>query len=345
MSIERSYFKNIEFLRIIFTLVIVIYHVLQFFRIETFGYLGVEFFFILSGFFLMYTFNNEKTLFEFMLKKITRFLPLIMFTTIIYSLIKGFDFFVVLPGLFFIPYTGLCDDCFVGPGTVWYIDVLFWVSIFYFYLIKTQKPSTVNIIIGLLTFVGYLNSVYWGNGITEVSEEYGIFILNKGMIRGLSSMGLGYFVALNYLNFSHKDNKPTIFFTFLEAVVLIFILVFLFYPYFERNDLYLYIFSFIFLIFLFLAKKGYISRYFEDDSCLKISKYCLSVFLTHPIIVNALCDKYRDFIDDLNICIELKAFAIVCLSILFGVGCYWIIEKPCERYLKKKLNLDYKKGN
>ena len=57
---------NIEFLRILFTFCIFIHHALNSFGHANNGFFAVEFFFILSGFFLYYTIDNQKNVQKFL---------------------------------------------------------------------------------------------------------------------------------------------------------------------------------------------------------------------------------------------------------------------------------------
>ena len=70
---------NLEFLRIVFTFAVVWCHFIVKFKIWQSGWLGVEFFFILSGFLLVLTFKPEKTVVSFIKNKWMRFAPLTLF--------------------------------------------------------------------------------------------------------------------------------------------------------------------------------------------------------------------------------------------------------------------------
>ena len=54
------------------------------------GNKAVEFFFIISGFFLIYGFNKNLSTFDFIKKKIIRLSPLMLFFNIIYIIISLF---------------------------------------------------------------------------------------------------------------------------------------------------------------------------------------------------------------------------------------------------------------
>ena len=91
----KQKFKNIEFLRYLFTFVIIYFHSVKmrslyinydaYENLRTLAInadLSVDFFFIMAGFFLFYTFNPDKfAVITFMQKRITRLLPNIIFVS------------------------------------------------------------------------------------------------------------------------------------------------------------------------------------------------------------------------------------------------------------------------
>ena len=76
--------QNVECLRFLFTLGICVHHFLFASGLYSNGYLAVEFFFILSGFLLVYTFNARKTVTTFIKSKIIRFVPILFFVSLLY---------------------------------------------------------------------------------------------------------------------------------------------------------------------------------------------------------------------------------------------------------------------
>ena len=181
---------NIEFLRILFTFCIFACHALTSFYHANNGFFAVEFFFILSGFFLYYTIDNQKNVQTFMLKKIIRFLPLMLFGQVVCDLISlKFRFQNYISLAFFLPSTGLTDLNYHSVGGVWYVCVLLWISVFYFYLIKTQPLKTVNLLIGIVTFVSLI--VY-----NNCDNRTANWLFPSSLLRGLVCIGIGYFLAL-----------------------------------------------------------------------------------------------------------------------------------------------------
>lgn len=328
---------NIEFLRIFFTFCIFACHALNSFHVANDAKFAVEFFFVLSGFFLTYTYHNHKNLQIFMLNKIIRFLPIMIFGQVVCDLITlKFSFQNYISLICFLPGMGLTNKHYFSIGGNWYIGVLFWVSAFYFYLLGTRSKHTKNIIMALII---YISAVAYN----QLPSHIEISWFPCSLFRGFICIGLGCFLELTYnkigLLRSQKNNQNQkehkLFFTLSEIVLIIYLLLTMFasetFPvaYIHRIVL------FLFLISLFLLRKGCVSQYFDDNSWSRISKYCLSFFLTHQIVTEYLYTKinlfnsistYSSFL--------IMFFACVCLSVF----AYHVVEKPCATYLKRWQN-------
>ena len=93
----------------------------------------------------------------------------------------------------------------------------------------------------------------------------------------------------------------------------------------------------LFAIFLtsFLIKKSLISQFFDDNSWAKISKYCLSFFLTHQIVIDYLYRKI-EFMHDGSL---YRGFLFMfVLSVCLAVFAYHFVEQPAYKYLKRFLD-------
>ena len=143
--------KNIEFLRVLCTLFIVIYHIflfkfmsgssIGFFKDLTYhAQKAVDFFFVMAGFFLIFTFKPTLTLVNLIKKRIIRLLPVMLFILTCYGIASLFGLckFTLLKNimtLLFISNIGLPIK--IGnSGNLWFVSVMFWCSIFYFLLYK-----------------------------------------------------------------------------------------------------------------------------------------------------------------------------------------------------------------
>lgn len=329
---------NIEFLRILFTFCIFACHALGAFGFKNEGRASVEIFFMLSGFFLYYTIDNQKNVQTFVLKKVIRFLPLMLFGQVVCDLISlKFRFQNYISLAFFLPSTGLTDLNYHSVGGVWYVCVLLWISVFYFYLIKTQPIKMVNLIIGIVTFVSL---IVYNNWVDRIEP----WLFPNSLLRGLICTGIGHFLALVYKEkkqfqpVSEKSNQKWCvkwIFTGLELWLIIYLLLTMFVSW-EFKIVYTHRVS-LFSIFLasFLMKKSLISQFFDDVSWAKISRYCLSFFLTHQIVIDYLYKK-NEFMHDSSLC---SAFLLMFfLSVCLAVFAYHFVEQPAYKYLKRFLD-------
>lgn len=329
---------NIEFLRIVFTLMVVYHHTCSILKVWNKGWLGVEFFFILSGFFLFITFKPEKNIITYIKQKWIRFCPLIAFGGVICGLfveeLYPQQFFTEF---FFITDTGL--DCTQINVPAWYLAVLFWVSIFYFYLMKTQKKETVNIIIGVLIFFAYVGCVkkgFSGRYLT-LGNDFGA-LFTMGLLRGIAGTGLGYFLGEiykitkeNIWNFSRRT------FTMLEVFFLFYSVALCTYkPFTTRNDLFASL-TFACLILLFVIRNGSISNWCNHLIFPKMSKYCLAIFLTHWGVAHHFLTKINNQYPVVEKHVILAISITILASCILGMISHHAIEKPGAKLMKRWL--------
>ena len=314
--------QNIEFLRIVFTYIIVFYHILTVnFNIWTAGWLGVEFFFILSGVFFTLTYDPKKDIHVFIEKKIIRFLPVTIFGAIIALICNGsFDANRFFADVFL--YSGIFPNIVGYNGPAWYISVLFWVLLIFFMIRKSMEKNKAYLIIFVITFV----SSIW------VIKYRDIFmgVFSSHLVRGLSCIGIGCFVGETCMIYQEKV-KNNIFISILELFCLLYSIFCIF-----VNSLFcdriIACICFSFLIFLFLQKKGFFSRILDNVNWSNFSKYCLSIFLTHGAVTSYILPKYLELGT-----LKLSVIAVIAITLL-GVVTYYTVEYQIEKFLRRKLN-------
>lgn len=323
---------NLEFLRIVFTFAVVWFHFIGRFKIWRSSWLGVEFFFILSGFLLVLTFKPEKTTVSFIKNKWIRFAPLTLFGGLLCLLFEqNINGTRLLSDVFFYARSGIYNgnngNGYNSPA--WYLSVLVIVTFFYFYVMKNLKKEIANLIIAVIAFFAAVYVANYGDSFKGV--------INGSLMRGASCIGLGYFLAEIYKLLKDKAVVHQRTYNFVELGIFVFaVLNIVVKPWYAGYVVAC--LAFAGLILMFALRKGAVSNFFEKQVFAKIAKYCLAVYLTHYVIcrkiLNLLLAKHSDWI------LSHSAVSIACvlLSVVaLGVFAHHVIEKPASKALKEWL--------
>lgn len=362
MGNSKIYFKNINFLRFLFCLCIVLTHISNALcgnvEIEQsvplyhhivnnskFNTIPVDCFFILSGFFLFNTTNFNENFYEFAKKKIIRLLPVVLFAIILWHIVSsvvlhhGVPFNHELWAVLMLQNIGLTT---FSPllGNIWFVSTLFWVSGFYFYLFKIIDRKWFNLITAGLVFAGY--ALYLHTGDHKPFENI-YYVLNYGTIRGLAGIGLGYFIwqLFNDHLKNIRCNKTSIInkliYTGLELIFILAIFKNIVFKAMSYDNKLLLILDFALLFILFIVKKGFISQLLENNISVFLGQFSYSIYITHIIFRNIWQKHFFEHHKKLVINYpELNILIIFVCSILFGIFTYYYIEKPATKLLKKK---------
>lgn len=304
----KTYFKNIDFLRFLFATFIVILHTfgnaasnlegdVKNVTLENVGPMNccVEFFFIISGFFLMLTFKPSTTMRDFVKTRIIRLSPVMVFTVFIFliaSFWKVTRFWSMdnIFALFFL--SGMHVAAHHSPAelgnihSTWYVSVLFWISLLYFYLLKNWDRKYFNLIVPIIIFIGMYR---WAHNLPTVCEF--------GVNRGLFGIGLGCMLGELYLKYKDKIENlnmskiSRILITFLEVGVfgyLCFGLAFSTKDRLVNTDL---VFLFIILMGLFIIKQGLLSKMLENKFSVMLGSISYAIFVTHTFLLDVF-NKY-----------------------------------------------------
>lgn len=350
-------FRNIDSLKFIFALVIAYMHftyyafVKNLYPIQRYNnssvYLIVEFFFIIAGFFLFQTFKNkEQTWCDFTKRKIIRLWPVLAFSIIIsiilyylklYPANSGLD--VQFLNMLFLESIGVAPKYY---GYNWYISAYFWVTIFYFYILKVFKNEHANLIIALCIYFSLVGNLNHSNfRLNEIFTTYGFFF-NAALLRALTGIGLGYFTGIfydkikNYINSRNFDNTKTfIISSMAEFACCLFLIKYMLLKHNTKNAL-IFIIVFLILFLLFLFKKGIISKLLDGGLLASFGKYAYSIYVMQSIsfhLTRSLMWKVPFLIIHSNIAL----FIALIVATILGILAYHFVEKPVSNYLKKVL--------
>lgn len=359
--LNKQKFLNIEFLRFIFAISIVVYHLftgwlpeycsnIQLFKtiheLTRDSVRAVDFFFIISGFFLVYTFKHDLSVIDFLKKKVIRLWPVAVFAICAWTIIYLLGFITAekygtinnIFGLFMINNIGITTDIGINIQS-WYVSSLMLVLIFYFYIMKYLERPIVNIIISAITLFCYSFIVHAQNGSLtgEVTTYYNVF--NIGIMRAFAGCGLGYLIASSGICNNYKTKygiKVRIAFGLVELVLIVFLVYNMCLNKMKYTNDMIFILAFVLLFLIFIKNLGLLSNIFNNHFSEFLGKYTYSIFMTHRICFAILSVTLWKA----NIVTEHSFLTIlysVVLAILFGIIVYYSIEKPAAKYLKRIL--------
>lgn len=354
---------NIEFFRFIFSLFIAYGHMMLFYLLpinsEAFKWCNirqtwdamltiVDCFFLITGFFMFNTVSNKKeiTTLQFAKGKIIRlwsvyFFSIIVFFVLSKSKVCSFNLYDDILNLLFLQCSG--HKLSLGDsGYSWYISSLFWVSLFYFYILRNFPKKNARLVIAVFTFFSYILLIHQFNGGVgaHISPPIlGLFI--PGILRALGGIGLGYFIGEIFENLKNVQSSQLkmnvrIFISVLELLIILFLI----YNYLIKrvyNNALLYILAFGLLLLLLALQWGKYSQLLNRKCFDYLGRYSYSIYIMHQPVFLTL-KKYlwnKQFVIANPITsVFLGMFA--CLVV--GMLTYHLIELPGGKILKRLLN-------
>ena len=329
----------VEFLRVYFIFFIILWHIMSRYstiKQEVFnffdtsqmnGWFGVEFFFIIGGFFLYERMKKTDDAWLLIKKIYIRLFPTLMFVFLL-CVCCGLVKIQKLPMILTLT-TGLSIPGEVSGWGDWYVGAYFWASTLFvgLFVLNRKQAFLWTFILMYLTLCLKFNAPYDG----WMKTYYAI--VGNQFIRAIYSMGLGITAAFISEKISVKNNTSTRYvFTIIEIICFTSVT-----GYITSPRIYTFNFWEIEIIFAVLmisinSSYGYISTILNRyDKIQYISRYTYSVFLGHIVPVRILLsspDKYG--LSELNCALLIFGGAI-----FIGITEYHLIEQKLVPYLKK----------
>lgn len=354
--------KNIEFLRVVGCLAIVLLHLFlksmlgsfqdvglyrQMYEFTSYGSKAVDLFFIISGLFFAYTINTDQSFSEFVKKKLVRLYPVFLCIIVLYfifSLFGTMKFALEDNILTLLLLNGTAIVIKSGNAQhVWYVSAMFWVILLYFYLLKCFDKKIVNLLVSLVILFSYSFLIHTQNGgIGGIHNTYYNFI-NLGLLRALGGIGIGYFIGEWYKSNVDKIKSwnPNIYsvivLSLLEIIILYFIITNFLFHSFKYNNQFIYIVLYASIIILFLIKKGIFSKMLDYNIWRSMAKYTYSIYLIHfPILSHLRFGLWKHNPEIIYEYPMLNVIAAIFIVIVAGILCYHFVEKPCLEYYRKR---------
>ena len=354
--IDKSvYFKNIDILKLLLALTVVVCHLWHFFddylaSIPFYNFLytnsrlshyPVLFFFVISGFFLFNSTNFKKNFYDFFASKIIRMFPVVIFSLLLYFGITcitplKFNFYENIWTLFGLQNIGLTLS-YGDNYPAWFVSTLLWVSSFYFYLYKNVKKEIFNLLTaGIIIFcLSYL--IHSKGGSNYINYEY---IFNLGCLKGFAGIGIGYFISNLYRDFKDKiiSNKITFISTsIIEILCFVFIFNHMIFAKLHYKNNIILLLAFLCLFYCFLIKKGILSKLLENNISVFLGRYSYSIFVVHFIITTSAAHKILPVFQKAYVTLHpYLVLVLIYVAIIFlAVIAHHFIEKPGAKFLSK----------
>lgn len=322
--------------KFIFTLLVVCHHSAGSFPPEHFirGYLAVEFFFMLSGFFLANTCIKHKITspYSWWVRRVKKIYPIFLYSLAILFILKFafsnenfLDFCAnneaILYEALFLNRSGFSFYTINAPD--WYISCLLLAGFFYVSLLHFGEKYLAPLIIPIIILISgtYINSTY---GYLDVHSKLILNIIDIGMIRAFMDMGLG---ILLYYSLDHpwplKNNiYISSIFELITTALLCYLLI---NNHHSPYDL-LVLPVFMILIFSSYKCRGVVTIFLSTSFFRFINKFSLYLYLTHIIVI-----QYGKYV--LNDYWSISTYFL--LSLVFALCSYYFVQ--VVMFLLKKL--------
>lgn len=225
----KTYNGKIEVYRYLLTILVALLHFNPH-GIFKGGYVAVDFFFMLSGFYLMKTWEKKKPeAIRFVFGKYSRFFWVYVSSILLYDLYVfkeglGDGLIKVLssvPDMLCLQMTGIFTPS--SNGVLWYISAMLIVSFFLISLLNLSKKWSVNLVFPVLMLIGYSAIQTLAGNLDVHTKMEGERIIMPGLIRGFGGMIIGIYIAQlteSAIIQGLTENSKKLFVSLVELVVL-----------------------------------------------------------------------------------------------------------------------------
>lgn len=308
------------------------------------GFIGVNFFFILSGFVVNYGYGeklkkHQVTDGQFVFYRFARLWPLHIVTLVMASCVyKAFgawftpNFWISISMLqSFVPVT---NAAFMFNGLAWSISVEMFFYIAFcglIYLSKKKKIVLLLVLIGAsivaINYSSQFNNIEW---LIYINPFFRLMDFVAGMI--LSEFFLNMKLDLSKKIWTLLEISSLLLLVFMAYIAVKYsVLIFL------RYDLY-YIVPISILIFIFANNKGYISDLLSSKGFQFLGGLSFEIYLVHQMIINTLKNQLFDYLTSMN---RVLVFTVITftISVLVAIILHYFIGEPI--YKKMRNMWDY----
>lgn len=353
----KKQIKSMTGLRFVFAVFIVLHHFDMFAELNPDGYgnlmqfltegaVGVDFFFILSGFIISHSYfdkveRGEISASSFLVNRIFKLWPVYLLCWVAaVALYSGKTYFLPAVqskqfwlGLFMLQsYIPDSNYAFWGNGLSWSVSVelLFYVA--FLFLVRLTNRERKGLFTVLLSVV-LINSVVVGNSLPDPQWFYYINPVFR-LVDFLAGMLLH-----EWCKKSAYRPATVKMATILECVSLFILLEFMFFAatqvsqYNPRFNTYYYLIPCLFVIYAFSFDMGIISKFLGSKVLQLLGKCSFTLYMVHQMVLYVVKQIWRDSIVDVK-SIWLYGGVALVISTILGVCLHYAIEEPANRFLR-----------
>ena len=332
MTALKKHNGKISFWKFIFALLIIAFHVSCYYDntlLFKSGYIGVEFFFIVSGYYLCKKCINYKRVtnskigvenFKFILKKVKKLLPYMALVFVLSLPISIFidklplrDYVNAFMNFIFLP--NLDNKVFTLYGITWYIIAMLIIEAFLFpILLKYKKNYIYNISPLLIILSVSFLIISFGN--ISNTWEYTIFSY-KGLIRAFMDINIGIFIygLLDGIKKVKLTDFSKFFLTILEIIGFISIFYISCKGIHTYDVLMLIIISICLMISL--SNKVYLVDFSNNKIFYYLEKISLPIYLNQFIFIELF--EYIKRVFKFKVLVYWEILIVIIVSVIFAM--------------------------
>jgi peptidoglycan/LPS O-acetylase OafA/YrhL len=363
---EKHRIKVLDGFRFIAVISVLLYHLTNpliakyphhdfFLHIFKYGGLGVQFFFMISGFVISYTLAHTPTLAAFYRNRFSRLFPAMLLcsflTFLVARLINDPVYYTgakqvqnLIPGLTFINpslynlITGSKFNWINGSYWTLWVEVQFYIIASALYFINKTKFFRNMLWVGVGISISKYLPGYFLNNYPDYLKAYGLSGFFDSWRYGNEIFNITFFIAwflagvIFYRLYIGINIKQNTWFLVYPAAVIICLLrdSWVYFQSVFYAEMFIALFTTI--LFLLLIYKRNSLCILENTFITRIGIISYSIYLIHEVIGILLINKYSHY---LGSCAMLSPFIVIVMAIVFAELSYLFYETKIARLIKK----------
>ena len=331
IKVQGDRLASIEAIRFVFMLVIILWHFSRF-NPFTHGYVVVDFFFMLSGFFLFKSYKkNQRNAFAYTVDKVKKFAPEYVLMFFVVFLVKSIIVYkdesvnvlcTAIPELLMIQGVGF--NTVINTPT-WYISVMLIAGCLIYALLKVKILSEILLPILVISIYVYL---FHRSPSIETFEKVGLLYLP--LLRGFAGMGYGVMISILSIRYNLVLELKYKYVNIFTVLAIAIVLIDLFLPWsFDKYA----ILSFSMIILSCSISKSFLNVYLSSPIWNKLGGITYEMLLSHAFIIGVIAKLIRGYYMSLPVSIT-AALLYVCIVLL----CSSLLKRFAEVVQQRILN-------